>query len=45
MTNIIERVTFTTFAALMLLMSVETVRGDEPLTADSLPRALSLIHI
>ncbi|MDE5625235.1 MAG: hypothetical protein K2I61_02820, partial [Muribaculaceae bacterium] len=43
MTNIIERVTFTTFAALMLLMSVETARGDEPLTADSLPPAWTYV--
>lgn len=43
MTNIIERVTFTTLAALMLLMSVETARGDEPLTADSIPRAWTYV--
>lgn len=43
MTNIIERVTFTTFAALMLLMSVQTAHGDEPLTADSLPPAWTYV--
>lgn len=39
MTTTIERVTLTTLAAIIILMTTTVVRADEPLTADSLPAA------